>query len=47
LAARLPNRVGALRGAGNAICAPLAAEFIKAYREAILSHSGASGGVGK
>lgn len=30
LAARLPNRVGALRGAGNAIVPQVAAEFIKA-----------------
>lgn len=35
LAHGVPNRVGTLRGAGNAIVAPLAAEFIKAYREAI------------
>jgi hypothetical protein len=27
------GRVGILRGAGNAICAPLAAEFIRAYCE--------------
>lgn len=33
LAARLPNRVGILRGAGNAITAPLAAEFVSAYME--------------
>jgi DNA (cytosine-5)-methyltransferase 1 len=30
LVAGFPNRVGALRGAGNAIVAPLAAEFIRA-----------------
>jgi DNA (cytosine-5)-methyltransferase 1 len=30
LAARIPNRVGALRGAGNAICPQVAAEFIQA-----------------
>lgn len=35
LADRVPNRVGTLRGAGNAIVPPLAAEFIKAYREVI------------
>ena len=35
LAARLPNRVGLLRGAGNAICAPLASEFVSAAMEAM------------
>ena len=29
----IPNRVGSLRGYGNAICAPLAKEFIEAYLE--------------
>lgn len=33
VAARLPNRVGILRGAGNAIVATLGAAFIKAYME--------------
>ena len=33
LAPRLSNRMGVLRGAGNAICAPLAAEFIRAVME--------------
>lgn len=33
LAARVPNRVGTLRGAGNAIVPQVAAEFIKAYME--------------
>jgi DNA (cytosine-5)-methyltransferase 1 len=35
LAHGVPARVGRLRGYGNAIKPPLAAEFIKAYREAI------------
>lgn len=30
----VPNRVGTLRGAGNAICAPVAAEFVRAVMEA-------------
>jgi DNA (cytosine-5)-methyltransferase 1 len=33
LAARLPGRVGRLRAYGNAIVPPLAAEFIRAYKE--------------
>jgi DNA (cytosine-5)-methyltransferase 1 len=33
LAHGVSNRVGALRGSGNAICAPLAAGFIKAFLE--------------
>jgi DNA (cytosine-5)-methyltransferase 1 len=33
LAARLPGRVGLLRGAGNAIVPPLVAEFIAAFME--------------
>jgi DNA (cytosine-5)-methyltransferase 1 len=33
LAAGLPGRVGQIRGYGNAICAPLAAEVIAAYME--------------
>src|SRR5690606_24496720 len=35
LADGVPNRVGTRRGAGNAIVPPVAAEFIKAYREVI------------
>lgn len=35
LAPGLPARVGLLRGAGNSIVAPLAAQFIKAYLEVI------------
>lgn len=33
LADGVPNRVGTLRGAGNAIVPPLAAEFVKAFTE--------------
>jgi len=33
LAHGFPNRVGCLRGAGNAIVPPLAAEFVRAYME--------------
>ena len=33
LSRRRPGRVGTLRGAGNAIVPPLAAEFIRAYRD--------------
>ena len=35
LAHGISNRVGILRGAGNAIVAPLAAEFVKAYSEGV------------
>lgn len=35
LVARFSNRVGALRGAGNAICPPVAAEFVMAAMEAV------------
>jgi DNA (cytosine-5)-methyltransferase 1 len=42
LAARVPARVGRLRGYGNAIVAPLAAEFIKAYLESQEGRLGAS-----
>jgi DNA (cytosine-5)-methyltransferase 1 len=35
LAARIPGRVGLLRGAGNAIVPHAAAEFIRAYEEAV------------
>lgn len=33
LASRFPNRVGILRGAGNSICPPLAAELVRAAME--------------
>jgi DNA (cytosine-5)-methyltransferase 1 len=35
LAPRIPGRVGLLRGAGNAICPQVSAEFVKAYLETI------------
>ena len=34
LAARVPQRVGRLRGYGNALCVPVAREFIESYMEA-------------
>jgi len=33
LCGTVPGRVGLLKGAGNAIVPPLAAEFIKAYMD--------------
>ena len=33
LASKIPNRVGMLRGAGNAICPQVAAKFIRAFME--------------
>jgi DNA (cytosine-5)-methyltransferase 1 len=33
LAHGAPNRVGRLRGYGNALCAPVAEGFIRAYME--------------
>lgn len=35
LAHGIPNRVGTLRGAGNAICPQVAAQFIRAYLEGV------------
>jgi DNA (cytosine-5)-methyltransferase 1 len=39
LAHGAPNRVGRLRGYGNALCAPVAQAFIEAYLEVLTTES--------